>query len=667
MDSLRRNEILLAINELAASDEGEVTERSKLLEKCCNVLMQNKEYCLIWAGVRDEDNNGITPLVALTSADIPDRDCLTLVEQVTTEMHEENPAAKALLSGKHVVIQDVHKQKNVKALQEISLKTGFRSCSSWPLLYKGKEFGVISINSEKVHCFVEQEISFLKTVIADIALALYSQDITLSMQVERDFNREIVDTMQALLISISPCGRILSFNQTAEEVTGYKELDVIDRYWVDVLMAPDHRKTGQQQVSNVLKGEQDQTNFESHLLTKNKQIKIIDWHASFRQSIEQGKVGMVLFGIDITGKIQANKELKQAVAQWENIFSAIQDPALIVSIDSKILDANPATFTAARKSRSQVIGHQLCDILHVERLTESTCPLEDLVRSRHSRILETELRGLHGSYLLTISPLNLQNSTMEAALLVARDLTEEGIMKAEAMRSAQLASVGELAAGVAHEINNPINGIINYAQIILDAPDDPDNANLLQRVINEGKRIASIVSNLLDFSRRREDSPEIVSIHQIVNNSLELVQHHFKKDMITITLNLPENLPFVYCNSHQIQQVLLNIFSNGRYALNKRYQTHDPNKTFTITGEAVHHDNNDYVRLTLTDNGMGIEHDTIDRVFDPFYSTKPDGEGTGLGLSISHGLMQDNKGFLRIQTEPGESTSLIVDLPVSKE
>ncbi len=667
MDSLRRNEILLAINELSASEEGEVTEKSKLLEKCCHILMQNQEYCLIWAGVRDEDNQGITPLVALTSANIPDPDCMVLVEQVVTEMHEENPAAKALLSGKHVICQDIRNQKEFKAMQEIANKTGFFSCSAWPLIYKGKEFGVISIHSENKSCFNERETSFLETVIADIALALYSQAIALTMQIERDFNREIVDTMQALLISVSPCGRILSFNQTAEEVTSYKEREVVDRYWVDVLMAPDHRKSNQQLVSNVLKGEQDQMNFDSCLLTKNKQEKTISWHASFRQNIERGKVGMVLFGIDITERIQANQELKQAVAQWENIFSAIQDPALIVSIDSKILDANPATFTAARKSRSEVIGKQLCDIVHLERLTESTCPLEDLVKSRHSRILETELRGLHGSYLLTVSPLKLRNNTMDAALLVARDLTEEGLMKAEAMRSSQLAAVGELAAGVAHEINNPINGIINYAQIILDEPNDPDNNDLLTRVIKEGKRIASIVSNLLDFSRRREDSPESVSIKTIIDNSLELVQHRFKNDLIQIILDLPEDLPFVYCNAPQIQQVFLNILSNGRYALNKKYAHQDPNKIFTITGEFLKRNDQEYVRLTLTDNGTGIEHDIIDRVFDPFYSTKPTGEGTGLGLSISHGLIQDNKGHLRIQTTPGESTSLIVDLPVSKE
>lgn len=664
MNFSRRNEILLAINKLMASESVEITGADKLLEKCCEIIMQNQEYCLIWAGRRDADGKAITPLVALTSANIPDPDCMYLVEQVITDMDETNPAAKALLSRDYVIIEDIRESIQSKALRDISFKTGFRSCSSWPLRYKEKEFGVINIHSEKVSCFTPEEILFLRTVIADIALALYTQDMTRRMQIERDFNKEIVDTMEALLISISPCGKILTFNQKAEEVTGYKEKEVIDKYWVDVLMSEEHRKSNQQLLSQALKGEKEQMNFESCLLTKKKQNRFIEWHASFRQNLEQGKLGLVLFGIDITGKLQVDHDLKQAISQWKNIFAAIQDPALIVSSDAVILDANPATFTAARKKRPEVIGHKICDILHLGRAQGANCPLEELISKRQGRIIETELRGLHGSYLLTVSPLRMQNEGKEAAILVARDLTEEEAMKAEAMRSAQLASVGELAAGVAHEINNPINGIINYAQIVLDSPGDPDNADLLLRIKKESKRIASIVSNLLDFSRRHEESPEEVSIQTILNNCLELMNHRFKNDMILLELQLPDDLPFVYCNSHQIQQVLLNILSNARYALNARFPGQDSEKKLTISGTTIKHADKTFVRTTLTDNGSGIEQDLIDRVFDPFYSTKSQGEGTGLGLSISHGLVHDNKGYLRINSKLGVSTSLIVDLPI---
>lgn len=666
MNPSKRNEILLAINELTASESGAIAGQDKLLEKCCDIIVQNEKYCLLWAGKRDEDGTGITPTVALTPVNIPKRDCMSLVEQVVTDMDEGNPAAQALLTGNPVICQDIKTLKN-DAWREISKKTGFKSCSAWPLKYKEKEFGVINIHSDKLNSFTNEEVSFLKTVIADISLALYSQNMSHCMMVERDFNREIVNTMQALLISVSPCGKIISFNQKAEEVTGYKESEVIDSYWVDVLMAEEHRKTNQQLLSNILKGTELNANFESCLLTKNKEERYVNWHTSFRQNIEQGKLGLVLFGIDITEKRKADSDLNRAIEQWENIFSTIQDPALLVSTDFKILDANFATLAAANKTRSEVVGHKVCDILHLGRAEGAPpCPLEALLETRQSRILETELRGLNGNYLLTVSPLHNYGSSKKATLLLARDLTEEEQMKAEAMRAAQLASVGELAAGVAHEVNNPINGIINYAQIILDDPEDSMTPDLLKRIIKEGKRIASIVSNLLDFSRRHEESPENISIKTILDNCLELVMHRFKKDIILLNVSLSEDLPLVYCNSQQIQQVILNILSNARYALNERFPTQDPQKILSITGSQVEHDNKTFVRLTLTDNGPGIEQDLINRVFDPFYSSKPKGEGTGLGLSISHGLVQDNRGYLRIKSEFGTSTSLILDLPTKQ-
>jgi signal transduction histidine kinase len=120
------------------------------------------------------------------------------------------------------------------------------------------------------------------------------------------------------------------------------------------------------------------------------------------------------------------------------------------------------------------------------------------------------------------------------------------------------------------------------------------------------------------------------------------------------------------CNAQQIQQVLLNIMSNARYALNKRYPEPNPEKRITIEGRHVNQNEKPYIRLTVTDQGTGIEHDIMDRLFDPFFSTKPSGEGTGLGLSISHGLVHENKGFLRVSSEFGQSTSLIIDLPVAE-
>ncbi len=661
----RRNKLLTAISELNATEDTCYNPNS-LLKACCRILLDKEEFCLVWAGRRDAEGTGITPLVALTSGRLPEEDCMTLVEQVITDMNDDNPAACALISGNRVIIQDIAASSHPPALLEMATKTGVRSCASWPLRYKGYEFGVINIHSDQADAFTETEIEFLALVVADISLALYSQEMRSRLEIERDFNREIVDTVQALMVSISPCGQILSFNSKAEEVTEYSQEDTYRKYWVDVLMAPENRPQCQNLVSEILKGSSDNINFQATLVTKSNQRRTIKWHASIRPEVQKSKVGLVLVGIDITKQLQADLALNRAITKWENLFNSIQDPALIVSHDNIIIDANPATFTAAHKTREEVINKKVCDILHGGRAAGAICPLEAQISTRKSMMNEAVLRGLNGNYLITLNPLAPTEGHRVATLLIARDLTKEEQMKAEAMRAAQLASVGELAAGVAHEINNPINGIINYAQIILDDPLDPDNHENLHRIIKEGKRIAGIASNLLDFARRHEDSQEPIILQDIIKHSLDLINHQLKKDSIILKLDVPEDLPQIMCNFQQIQQVLLNIMSNARYALNKRFPEPNPAKQVTITAKETHEKQRPYIRLTITDQGTGIEHDIMDRLFDPFFSTKPNGEGTGLGLSISHGLVLENNGFLRVNSELGHSTSLIIDLPIAE-
>lgn len=662
----RRNKLLTAISELSAtSNKHPHSDPNFLLRECCRIILEKEEFCLVWAGRKDTEGFGITPLVALTSGPLPEEDCLPLIEQVFSDMSVDNPAARAILTGKPVIVQDITTAPNSQRFQPMAATTRARSLSCWPLSHKGHEYGVLNIHSDQANVFTSTENDFLGLVVADLSLALYSLEMRRQMEIERDFNREIVDTVQALLVSVSPCGKIVSFNVKAEEITGFTLAEVYGQYWVDVLMTSENRAINQNFVSEMLKGSNPNLNFQAPLITKNKQERMIKWHASIRPASEISKVGLVLFGIDITQQLEADLALNRAITKWENLFASIQDPALIVSTDSIILDANPATFNAARKTRNEVIGKKVCDILHGGRPAGSICPLEAQISTRKSRMIEADLRGLNGNYLITLTPLAPSEGLKEATLLIARDLSEQEQMKAEAMRAAQLASVGELAAGVAHEINNPINGIINYAQIILDDPLDPENGENLHRIIKEGKRIAKIVCNLLDFARRHEDSKAPVGILSIIRYCIDLIYHQLKKDSILLVMNVPETLPQVMCNTQQIQQVLLNIMSNARYALNKRYPEPHPNKRITLEGRRVKQNGKAYVRLTITDLGTGIEYDIMDRLFDPFFSTKPSGEGTGLGLSISHGLVLENQGFLRVTSKFGHSTSLIIDLPVA--
>lgn len=349
---------------------------------------------------------------------------------------------------------------------------------------------------------------------------------------------------------------------------------------------------------------------------------------------------------------------------WEQLFNAIQDPVLVVRPDGIIIEANDATLQAARKSRDEVIGQGICRIVHGGRWPHIKCPLEEFLKTCAPKVEETRLPGLFGRYSLTISPVKEIDGKIDIIMLIARELTRDEIRKVDSMRTAELAAIGELASGVAHEVNNPITGIINFAQILLDNYElDPAGINIVQNIIKEGDRIASIIRNLLSFARAGSGEPASINPVEVVKESLALIQHQLKKDGITIVTEFPEDSSSIIADFRQLQQVMLNLISNSRYALNARYPGFDPHKIIEIACVDKLDEAHPVYRITVKDYGTGLPQSLLERLFEPFFTTKPPGEGTGLGLSISYGIIKDHDGDLRVNSILEKYTEMIIELP----
>ena len=229
----------------------------------------------------------------------------------------------------------------------------------------------------------------------------------------------------------------------------------------------------------------------------------------------------------------------------------------------------------------------------------------------------------------------------------------------------KMESIGTLAGGVAHEINNPINGIMNYAQLILDGiPEDSSERGFAQEILNETQRVSQIVRNLLTFARHEKQSHSPANFSDIVTSVLSLIQTVVRRDQIDLHVEIPEDLPKIKCRSQQIQQVLMNLMTNARDALNERYPGYDPEKRLRIYTERIMKQDKKFIRTTVEDSGAGIPAAIRDRIFDPFFTTKPKEKGTGLGLSISYGIIKDHGGDLIVESEPEQYTRFHMDLPV---
>ncbi len=389
----------------------------------------------------------------------------------------------------------------------------------------------------------------------------------------------------------------------------------------------------------------------------------------------------IIWALGILGIFAGSYSLRQSMKYQEMAetrIRAIIDNMLdgLLTLDEKggIESLNTAACKIFGYEPSELIGENISSLVRLSNQGQKTGPsiLDQLIENmEETGGSPVEIKGVRKNG--TIFPLEISVSRMrtgETPVLIAmvRDISQEKIRKAEALRAGQLAAIGELAAGVAHEINNPINGIINYTQLLLDDTESDENrehADILKRIIKESERISVIVRNLLAFARQKEDLEDEIRIKDVIEDSLALLRYQLQKDGIHLIMDLNPDLPRIKCNPQQLQQVFINLLSNARYALNERYPTGSPDKRLEIRNFMISKNGKKYLRTTITDFGIGISQEDLGQIFDPLFTTKPPGKGTGLGLSISQGIISDHHGYLRIESVPGEQTVAIIDLPVT--
>jgi PAS domain S-box-containing protein len=363
---------------------------------------------------------------------------------------------------------------------------------------------------------------------------------------------------------------------------------------------------------------------------------------------------------------ESEAKFRELSQQFHTLLDAIPDVLLLLSPDLKVLWANSSARRRLGEKVSEMKGTYCYELWH-----GSCNPCEDCHVLRAFRTGEAAIsqRAADGRLFDSKAfPIKDEEGRVTNAIIVVSDITEKMTLEAEAMRAGHLASLGELAAGVAHEINNPINGIINYAQIILNkSAEGTREHEIATRVMKEGKRIAGIVRSLLSFARERKEEKSAISVRRVLYEAITLMEAQIRKDGIHLNVDVPEYLPPVVANPQQLQQVFLNVVSNARYALNKKYAPSDEDKILTISCEEIMMKDSRFLELTFFDRGTGIHADIIDKVLNPFFSTKPSGEGTGLGLSISHGIVKDHGGRLVVESEEGIFTKVSVCLPVKEE
>jgi two-component system NtrC family sensor kinase len=284
------------------------------------------------------------------------------------------------------------------------------------------------------------------------------------------------------------------------------------------------------------------------------------------------------------------------------------------------------------------------------------------------RLIKASQEVSEGSLNPEIGPIS-KDEEMRVLQNTFKDMVESmGRRRAEAenrlIQSEKQASVGRLAAGVAHEINNPLTGVLTYTHMLLRRKDIEDDIRSdLQTIAESTERVRTIVKGLLDFSRQTKLDKESTEINRLVGSAISLMENQALVKGVSITFNPGENLPLLTLDRSQFQSVLLNIIINALDATEPGGSI----KIYTATGVSASDSGHRGVEITIADTGSGIPPDHLDKLFDPFFSTKEVGKGTGLGLSVSYGIIQRHGGTIRVQSELGKGSTFFIWIPIEEE
>jgi two-component system NtrC family sensor kinase len=486
---------------------------------------------------------------------------------------------------------------------------------------------------------------------------------------EQAFTEGALNTLKDIFFVFTLEGRFVRWNESLGRVTGYSNDEIASMRPVDFVVKEDAPRVLAAIRATMKNGF---TTLETRIWTRDGREIPFEFSGSLLRDYDGRITGISGIGRDITRRKKTEEALREnerkfrALSQeFHTLLDAISDSLLLISPDLKVIWANKGAVTLFNRKIPELQGTHCHELLQNSPSPEDCCA----IRTFRSRKTERSQITMPGGRICDARsfPIKNEKGKVKNVIMVISDITEKVTLEAEAMQAGHLASLGELAAGVAHEINNPINGIINYAQILLNSAGGTTERDIAGRIIREGERIAGLVSNLLSLARERKGEGVPVSIHEVLEETLSLLEAQFRKEGITLDISVPEDLPKIVANPQQIQQVFLNIISNAHYALNEKYPGKHTGKVMRISGEQVEMDSAPFVRMVFYDSGSGIPADVIGRVTDPFFSTKPRGEGTGLGLSISHGIVMDHKGHLHMESVENEYTRVIIDLPVAKE
>lgn len=456
----------------------------------------------------------------------------------------------------------------------------------------------------------------------------------------------VFDLLPEMIFVLDGDRKILDHNKAAADQTGFDQ-GRLDSMSMDDLLPEDKRDS----FARLLRSDSTERRMETQLVTAGGGV----FDASVDIKVLSSSSGnhQILIVRDIT--VEKKKELD--LLRFSNVIHHTVNPIQITDAKGSMIYVNPAFERTSGYAKEELIGKNpniLSSHKHTKAFWNSVW---DQILSGKMWVGEVENRRKDGSNFhteLVISPIIDARQKVVGFLGAHRDITEQKALERQLVRSQKMESIGTLAAGIAHEVGNPLTSISSLVQVILRTTQDEFAKEKLELIKNQISRITRIIRDLVDFSRPSNYVVKATDVNEVLRDALNIVQYGKKVKHITFDISMAAEMPKLHVVPDQLVQVFINILMNAVDALDEI--------PGTITLQTKHTDRE--VQVLIRDTGKGIEAEDREKIFEPFFSTKEVGKGTGLGLWVSYGIVKNFDGDIVVNSEPGQGSEFFITLPV---
>ncbi|UCF84058.1 MAG: Cache 3/Cache 2 fusion domain-containing protein [Desulfobacteraceae bacterium] len=559
----------------------------------------------------------------------------------------------------------------IKELTEVTTRMAGGDLSERVLVRSADEIGVLGVSFNRMIVQIQHYTSNLEKIVAS-----RTQELKESREMYRDLSRflnSILDSAtEYAIMALDFYGRIIEFNKGAEKIFGWKKNEVLNKEKTGITLVPEDYKRGIQKEISERTRTEGVCELDMYRIRKNGER--FPAHSTITaMKGPLGKTeGFVEIVRDLTQRKSLEKELRETKEFLENIMESSVDGIVTTDLKGKITYLNRAMEEMIKYQRKEILGEHISRV-YVRGIEEARDIMALLRADERAENYEMEVRTKDGEILVILNSLFLlrdEDNQVIGTAGIFNDISEkkrlEDKLKTAQVRlveASKMRALGELVAGVAHELNNPLMASQTILYVLLknlsEGHPERERLELIKKCNN---RIERIVEHLREFSRQTEPEFSELDINQPIENALMITGQQLLNHNMVIEKRLSQDLPKVMGDSNQLEQVFLNLISNARDAMDNLKRA----KELTISSYRTEDDGVPLVGISVKDTGEGIPEEHLDKVLEPFFSTKPVGKGTGLGLSLCFGIIEAHGGRIEIKSQPGKGTEVTILLPAKQ-